>query len=59
MLAYIGSWVWLQGYWGGKMECLSDEVGITLASLFAPATYCFMFISGYYGLKFSVKNVFH
>lgn len=39
-----------------NMECLSDEVAIILASLLAPATYCFMFISGYYGLKFSVKK---
>lgn len=39
-----------------NMECLSDEVAIVLTSLFAPATYCFMFISGYYGLKFSVKK---
>lgn len=46
------------GFGGGKMECLSDEVGITFASLFAPATYCFMFISGYYGLKFSVKKMY-
>lgn len=28
-----------------------------LSSLFAPATYCFMFISGYYGLNFRVKKV--
>lgn len=27
-----------------------------LSSLFAPATYCFMFISGYYGLNFRVKK---
>ena len=27
-----------------------------LSSLFAPATYCFMFISGYYGLNLSVKK---
>lgn len=28
----------------------------TLSALFAPATYCFMFISGYYGLNLSFKK---
>lgn len=61
MLAILCWHILVHGYGfkdigGGKMENLSDEVGITLTSLFAPATYCFMFISGYYGLKFSVKK---
>lgn len=61
MLAILCWHILVHGYGfkdigGGKMECLSDEVGITFASLFAPATYCFMFISGYYGLKFSLKK---
>lgn len=34
-----------------------DNVGIILSSLLAPATYCFMFISGYYGMKFSAKKI--
>ena len=34
-----------------NMECLSDEVAIILASLLAPATYCFMFISTSVPLK--------
>lgn len=28
-----------------------------LCSLFAPATYCFVFISGYYGIKFSISKL--
>lgn len=40
---------------GGFVK-LSDEVGIILTSLLAPATYCFMFISGYYGLNFTIKK---
>lgn len=38
------------------MEGITDETGIVLSALFAPATYCFMFISGYYGLRFSAKK---
>ena len=38
--------------WGGDMFTFC-----ALSSLFAPATYCFMFISGYYGLNFRVKKV--
>ena len=34
-----------------------ENIGIVLSSLFAPATYCFMFISGYYGMRFSVKKI--
>lgn len=34
-----------------------DNIGIILSSLLAPATYCFMFISGYYGMKFSLKKI--
>lgn len=41
---------------GGSMEGITDETGIVLSALFAPATYCFMFISGYYGIRFSVKK---
>ena len=40
---------------GGYMY--NENIGIVLSSLFAPATYCFMFISGYYGMKFSVKKI--
>lgn len=63
MLAIFSWHILVHGYGfkdigGGNMEYLSDEVGIMLASLFAPATYCFMFISGYYGLKFSFKKGF-
>lgn len=36
---------------------ISDEYAIVLSSLFAPATYCFMFISGYYGMNFSIKKL--
>lgn len=38
------------------MKGITDETGIVLSSLFAPATYCFMFILGYYGLRFSAKK---
>ena len=38
------------------MEGITDETGIVLSALLAPATYCFMFISGYYGLRFSAKK---
>jgi hypothetical protein len=41
---------------GGSMKGITDETGIVLSALFAPATYCFMFISGYYGLRFSAKK---
>ena len=41
---------------GGEIVKLSDGIGIFLTSLLAPATYCFMFISGYYGLKFTIRK---
>lgn len=33
------------------------NIDIVLSSLFAPATYCFMFISGYYWMKFSLRKI--
>lgn len=40
---------------GGYMY--DENIGIVLSSLFAPATYCFVFMSGYYGMRFSVKKI--
>ena len=36
---------------------ISDGYAIVLTSLFAPATYCFMFISGFFGMQFSFKKL--
>lgn len=61
MLAIFAWHILVHGY-GFKdvaqsgMALTGNGAGIILASLFAPATYCFMFISGYYGMKFSVKK---
>lgn len=35
-----------------------EIVEVLVTSLFAPATYCFMFISGYYGINFSKQRFF-
>lgn len=35
---------------------LNPYITFVFVSLFAPATYCFMFISGYYGIRFSLKK---
>lgn len=64
MLAIFAWHILVHGY-GFKdvaqsgMALTGNGAGIILASLFAPATYCFMFISGYYGMKFSVKKGAH
>ena len=62
MVAIFGWHILVHGY-GFKniesMQCLGGGNLLTfclLSSLFAPATYCFMFISGYYGLNLSVKK---
>lgn len=59
MLAIFAWHILVHGY-GFKdvaqsgMALTGNGACIILAPLFAPATYCFMFISGYYGMKFSV-----
>ena len=62
MVAIFGWHILVHGY-GFKniesMQCLGEGNLLTfclLSSLFAPATYCFMFISGFYGLNLSVKK---
>lgn len=61
MLAIFAWHILVHGY-GFKdvaqngMALTGNGACIILAPLFAPATYCFMFISGYYGMKFSVKK---
>ncbi len=61
MLAIFAWHILVHGY-GFKdvaqngMALTGNGACIILAPLFTPATYCFMFISGYYGMKFSVKK---
>lgn len=61
MLAIFAWHILVHGY-GFKdvaqsgMALTGNGACIILAPLFASATYCFMFISGYYGMKFSVKK---
>lgn len=62
LMVSIFSWHILVHGYGFKNINMGDymydeNIGIILSSLFAPATYCFMFISGYYGINFSVKKI--
>lgn len=62
MVAIFGWHILIHGYGLKNIEhmavCGGDMFTFcALSSLFAPATYCFMFISGYYGLNFRVKKV--
>ncbi len=62
MIAIFGWHILVHGYDYKNvesMQCLGGYNLLTfcfLSSLLAPATYCFMFISGFYGLNFSVKK---
>ena len=61
MVAIFGWHILIHGYGLKNIEHMAVGGGnmftfCALSSLFAPATYCFMFISGYYGLNFRVKK---
>lgn len=44
--------VGLSNFSGGEL------LKILITTMFAPSTYCFMFISGYYGIKFTIRRFF-
>lgn len=62
MMAIFGWHVFVHGYgfknYGEEAFMPNIYVTFFLTALFAPATYSFMFISGYYGMKFSIKKFF-
>lgn len=41
----------------GVVEYSNINVMLFFCTLFVPATYCFVFISGYYGIKFSLEKL--
>lgn len=63
MVAIMGWHVMLHGMGfssideGSNQMNIKESLEIILTALFAPATYCFMFISGYYGLKFTLNKL--
>lgn len=61
MMAIFGWHIIMHGYgfknYGEEIFMPNLYVTFFLTALFAPATYSFMFISGYYGMKFSIKKV--
>lgn len=63
LMIFICFWhVIVHGYgfknFGESNYTLNTNIWITLffCTLFSPATYCFMFISGWFGIKFSTKK---
>ena len=65
MVAILGWHILIYGFGLKDMEsttCISEgcfpneNMALALTSLFAPATYCFMFITGYFGMNFSLKK---
>lgn len=63
MVAIMGWHIMLHGMGfssideGSNQMNIKESLEIILTALFAPATYCFMFISGYYGLKFTLNKI--
>lgn len=62
LMAFIFLWhIILHGY--DFMGTCSSDSNLTILSfccaLFSPAVYCFMLISGWYGIKFSLKKYAH
>ena len=43
----------------GIQNVTASDLQLVLMSLTSPATYCFMFISGFYGISYSHKKFFH
>lgn len=58
LMAAICFWhVIIHGYGYMKSDTNSNLLLVTFCcALFSPAVYCFMFISGWYGIKFSLKK---
>ena len=61
LMAAICFWhVIIHGYGSMKSDTDSNMLLVSFCcALFSPAVYCFMFISGWYGIKFSLKKYAH
>jgi len=59
MLVIFGWHLLVHGYELKNIDgchIIVDNMQLILLTIFSPATYCFMFISGYYGIKYSNKK---
>ena len=66
LMAFICFWhVIVHGYDFKSVGCEEYEINANMGmltffcTLFSPAVYCFVFISGWYGIKFSLKKYFY
>lgn len=62
MIAIFTWHVLVHGYnlkYLGDQHIEANNIQLILCALFSPATYCFMFISGYYGITYSNKRLLY